>query len=88
MSHEDDASKHAKQRMKERFNIDLTKEVEADIVNRIKSHLPKPIWEMKAKNRTVYRMVVENRLVDVVWDWRGGCVVTCLPPSNWHVKEK
>ena len=84
----DSASYHAKKRLVERFGINMTAEIEADLLNRIRSHKPKPIWQIKSQNRTVYRMLVKNRLVDVVYDWRGGVIVTCLPVSDWHHKEK
>lgn len=86
--HEDKATHHAKIRLKERFNIQLTPEVEKDLVARIKAHKPKVIWEIKNSNRTMYRMMVKNRLVDVLWDWRVGVIISCLPTNNWHRKEK
>ncbi len=71
-------SKHGAERMKERLGIELTPELEADIIDRILKR--RAVLEKKnpEKNCATYRLTIGGQVVRVVFGYREQKIVTVM----------
>jgi len=74
---------HAKRRFWERYGIQLTNNLENDIIKQI-TRGKAPLIDRQSTNRSIYRIMAENQSIPVLYDRKRKCIITAL--MNEHIK--